>query len=133
MYLADTNIFNEVLLQQEKHEEAKRFLDNVPSERLYITEFSVYSIGILLTRQKRYDHFIRFVKDIVLNPGIRVIRVSGRELEEICNFAKKFNLDFDDAYQYTAAEKFDLTIVSFDKDFDKTARGRKLPGEITNP
>jgi len=42
----------------------------------------------------------------------------------------EFKLDFDDAYQYIAAEKYDLTIVSFDSDFDRTTRGRKTPSEI---
>jgi predicted nucleic acid-binding protein len=44
--------------------------------------------------------------------------------------AERFNLDFDDAYQYTAAEKYDLTLVSFDSDFDHTERGRKTPAEV---
>ena len=35
-------------------------------------------------------------------------------------------LDFDDAYQYVAAERFDLEIVSFD-DFDRTSIGRLPP------
>jgi len=43
--------------------------------------------------------------------------------------AGKYNLDFDDAYQYTAA-KFDFEIVSFDSDFDRTDRKRKAPAEI---
>jgi len=42
----------------------------------------------------------------------------------------QFKLDFDDAYQYLAAELNDLTIVSFDKDFDKTELGRKTPSQI---
>ena len=29
-----------------------------------------------------------------------------------------FRLDFDDAYQYTAAQKYNLTLLSFDTDFD---------------
>lgn len=41
-----------------------------------------------------------------------------------------FNLDFDDAYQYALAERYDLTIVSFDSDFDRTARGRQSPSQI---
>ncbi len=44
--------------------------------------------------------------------------------------AQRFNLDFDDAYQYAAAEKYGLTIVSFDADFDRTEQGRKTAGEI---
>ena len=38
-----------------------------------------------------------------------------------------FSLDFDDAYQYATAEHFDLAIVSFDADFDRTDRGRLTP------
>ena len=41
-----------------------------------------------------------------------------------------FRLDFDDAYQYVAAEKFDLALVSFDADFDRTDRKRMVPAEI---
>ncbi|MBW2083669.1 MAG: hypothetical protein DRH15_04210 [Deltaproteobacteria bacterium] len=37
---------------------------------------------------------------------------------------EKFALDFDDAYHYTAAETYELTLVSFDSDFDRTERGR---------
>jgi predicted nucleic acid-binding protein len=38
-----------------------------------------------------------------------------------------FGLDFDDAYQYVAAERFGTVLVSFDSDFDRTKRGRKSP------
>jgi predicted nucleic acid-binding protein len=53
-------------------------------------------------------------------------------MEGIVRNAQRFNLDFDDAYQYTAAEKYDIQIVSFDTDFDKTPRGRMTPREILN-
>jgi len=42
----------------------------------------------------------------------------------------QFDLDFDDAYQYVAAEKYGLTIVSLDRDFDQTERGGKTPDEV---
>ena len=42
----------------------------------------------------------------------------------------KYKLDFDDAYQYVAAEQNGLIIVSFDGAPDKTSLGRKTPGEI---
>lgn len=43
---------------------------------------------------------------------------------------EQFSLDYDDAYQYTAAEKYNLTIVSFDSHFDETELGRKMPWEV---
>jgi predicted nucleic acid-binding protein len=42
----------------------------------------------------------------------------------------QFRLDFDDAYQYVAAEKYGLTLVSFDADFDQTKLGRKTPDDV---
>ena len=42
----------------------------------------------------------------------------------------KFDLDFDDGYQYVIAQQSELTVVTFDRDFDKTDRGRKTPAEI---
>ena len=47
MYLIDTNIFLEVLLTQEKKETCKKFLDeNI--KNLYISDFSLHSIGVIL-------------------------------------------------------------------------------------
>lgn len=43
---------------------------------------------------------------------------------------ERYRLDFDDAYQYRAAEKHGLVIVSFDGDFDRTALGRKTPAQV---
>lgn len=44
--------------------------------------------------------------------------------------AEAFGLDFDDAYQYVVAEKFDLMLVSFDTDFDRTDKKRIIPGRM---
>jgi predicted nucleic acid-binding protein len=48
----------------------------------------------------------------------------------LADHAASFSLDFDDAYQYALADKYDLTIVSFDRDFDRTTRGRSEPSAI---
>jgi len=41
--------------------------------------------------------------------------------------SNQFKLDFDDSYQYAVAQKFDLRIMSFDSDFDRTEKGRMIP------
>ncbi|MDQ2921379.1 MAG: hypothetical protein M3R52_07195 [Acidobacteriota bacterium] len=41
-----------------------------------------------------------------------------------------FKLDFDDAYQYVAAERHDLIIVSFDRDFEKLPARKLTPQEV---
>jgi predicted nucleic acid-binding protein len=43
---------------------------------------------------------------------------------------QRFHLDFDDAYQYVAAERYGLTIISLDADLDRTERGRRTPDQV---
>ena len=43
---------------------------------------------------------------------------------------KNILIFFKRLYLYVAAEKYNLTIISFDNDFDRTERGRKIPEEI---
>ena len=73
--------------------------------------------------------FLELLDDFVRN-NVEVLAIQETELKNLKTLSEKFHLDFDDAYQYSLAEKYDLVIVSFDKDFDKTLRGRKTPEEI---
>ena len=34
--------------------------------------------------------------------------------------SERFNLDFEDSYQYLVTKEFDLKFVTFDKDFNRT-------------
>lgn len=129
-FLIDTNIFLEVILEQEKAEEARAFLEKNREYKFFISDYSLHSIGLLLFRRKQHDVFQQFVEDMMLNAGLIMISLLAEDMEAVVNAARKFNLDFDDAYQYVAAEKYDLTIVSFDGDFDRTERGRKTPGTV---
>lgn len=130
MYLLDTNIILELLLDQEKADEVERFLRDTSSESLHLSEFSLYSLGIVLLRRKMYDTFSRSVDDLLVSGGVRLVRLGVADMQSIVYAARRFDLDFDDAYQYVAAEKHNLTIVSFDADFDRTERGRKSPEEV---
>ena len=128
--LIDTNIFLEVILEQEKTKEAQVFLSQVDKYEFFISDYSLHSIGLLLFRRKQYEIFQQFLKDMILEAGVTVIALTAQEMEDIAQIAQRFNLDFDDAYQYLVAERYNLTIVSFDSDFDRTERGRKTPGDL---
>jgi len=123
--LFDTNIFLEVILEQEKSDEVKQILTQTSKHECFISDFSLHSIGLLLFRKKLYDAFREFVKDMITDAGVTVAVIYADETESVINAAQNFNLDFDDAYQYAVSEKYDLTIINFDSDFDKTERGRK--------
>lgn len=129
--LVDTNIFLEVLLEQEAREnEAKKFLTKTDTHEFFISDFSLHSIGLILLKRKKADAFRKFLADIMKNAGTTVALLNADEMEVVADHAATFNLDFDDAYQYAVAEKYDLTIVSFDDDFDGTTRGRSEPSAI---
>jgi predicted nucleic acid-binding protein len=130
VYLVDTNIWLERLLDQARAEEVGDFLRRVPSERLHITDFTLHSIGIILLKLDEAQTFSRFVHDVLIDGAVRLVRLEPEDVAQIHHAAGKYKLDFDDAYQYAAASKFNLEVVSFDSDFDRTDRGRKLPADI---
>ena len=130
MYLLDTNIFLELFLDQDKADDVERFLRTVPKERFYISEFSLYSVGIILFRRKLFDVFVRFVEDLIITGGIKLLRLSVEDTKKLAEVSQRFGLDFDDAYQYAVAERYGLTVVSFDSDFDRTEKGRKTPKDV---
>jgi len=69
MYLVDTSIFLEVLLIQEKCKICKDFFDlNIGN--LYISDFSLHSIGVVLLRNKKEDFFQRLTINVVPNIDI---------------------------------------------------------------
>ncbi len=129
MYLVDTNIFLEALLRQERTAEVESFFQSVDLDTIFMTDFSLYSIGIALFRLRNFTLFTRFVEDMIVD-GISVLSLTPEDLKTLNQPIQKFNLDFDDVYQYTVAEKYNLQLVSFDKDFDSTEKGRKEPSEV---
>lgn len=130
MYLIDTNIWLERLLAQAKSDEVRDFLDRVPASELFITDFTFHSICVVLTRLKKATALLKFVEDVFVDGAVTLVSIPPEETQSLLDAMSRFNLDFDDAYQYLAAEKQGLVIVSFDSDFNRTARGKKAPAEI---
>ena len=130
MYLVDTNVWLERILDQAKSEEVGEFLNRTPIERLFITDFAFHSIGVILTKLNRSDAFLTFVNDVFLDGNVTMVKLDPEEVPEVVRVIEQFQLDFDDAYHYAVAGKYELAIVSFDRDFDRTRIGRKAPAEI---
>ena len=129
-FLVDTNLWLERLLEQENAEEVERFLDQIAPDQLLVSDFTLHSIGVILSRLNRLDLFLRFVQDVFLDGGVTVVSLQPEEMERLAEVATSFRLDFDDAYQYVVAEKYGAVLVSFDGDFDRTERGRRTPAEV---
>lgn len=128
--LADTNIFLEIILDQEHASDARSLLGHSDKHELFISDYSFHSIGLLLFCRKQHDVFQKFISDLLSNGVLNIVSLLPEDMDDCIHAAKKFGLDFDDAYQYAVAKKHDFTLVSFDKDFDATDRGRKSPADI---
>ena len=123
MYLVDSNIWLERLLAQDRSDEVGRFLDLVTSNRLFITDFAFHSIAVIMTRLKQMDAFLQFVRDAFIDGSVSLIHLSPGDSHSIIRTIAKYNMDFDDAYQYVAAEKHHLVIVIVLWNFKNGSRG----------
>ena len=119
MYLVDSNIWLERILEQERADEVRAFIERTPARLLYITELALYSIGILLVQRHREQALRQFLEDLSAGSAT-VVRLSPEDLSEVITTCEDFNLDFDDGYQYVAARKHGLTLVTFDRNFTHT-------------
>ncbi|MHA1873315.1 MAG: type II toxin-antitoxin system VapC family toxin [Candidatus Heimdallarchaeaceae archaeon] len=117
MFLVDTNVFLEILLEQNKKDICKSFLDSNIKNGLNITDFSLHSIGVILFKYHKQEIYSKFLGDILVN--INLISLPLDRYNEIITAKNYLNLDFDDLYQYTVAKYYQLKIVTMDKGFEK--------------
>jgi predicted nucleic acid-binding protein len=59
----------------------------------------------------------KFVDDQFLKGLMEELSLATLDFADIVLNIEKFGLDFDDAYQLTISQKYDMTIVTFDNDF----------------
>ena len=130
VYLLDTNIFLELLLEQGNSDSVRALLTSKSPEELSISDLAFHSIGIILYQKNAAHLFSDFIRDLFGDGGIAIISLGSEDMERLERVSTTFNLDFDDAYQYVIAEKFGLVLVSFDMDFDRTDRKRIIPADI---
>lgn len=128
--LIDTNIFLEVLLNQENASQARALLQKSDIHELFMSDFSLHSIVLILLRRKASELAMLFLADTAQSGSVGILRIMPGDLTRVIAVARRYALDFDDAYQYVLADEHDLTLVSFDSDFDRTPHGRQLPSSI---
>lgn len=131
MFLLDTNIFLEWMLNRERADDVQAMLDRIDPSELAISDFSLFSIGIIYSRHGRLSDYLTFLNRDILEKGIRVMPLPLENHGIMVDAAEKYGLDFDDAYQYALASLYGYRLVSFDHHFDRTDKGRLEPGRAT--
>jgi uncharacterized protein len=118
-FLFDTNIFLEILLNQEKKELCKRIL-NDNYGKVNLSDFSLHSIGVILLKQNKPKVFDHFLQDIL--PHSNIVSLQKNNYSKITEISSKYKLDFDDAYQSVIALEFELSIKTMDMDFVRISK-----------
>jgi len=131
-YLLDTNIFLELLLDQEKAKECYLLISKVADGKIkcFISSFTLHSIEVLMYRKEKLKELKEFLVTLKNFKGLKIYFTDINEEIELLKASDRFNLDIDDAFQYYIAKRNRLQIVSFDKHFDKTDIKRIEPAEI---
>lgn len=123
--LVDANVLLEAALEQDRQGEARRFLEAVDPDAFYVSEFGLYTAGIVMEREGTVGGYAALVRDV--DRAAARSRLPATELALVPAEARRLGLDFDDAYHHTLASLLDVPIVSFDDDFDGTPQGRLRP------
>ena len=102
MYLIDTNIFLEVLLDREKREECERFLKKIENGEIFgiVTSFTLHSIAIILEKLGSLEDYKKFLEIIKGFISLVIYSTNPEDEIKICEIAEKYNLTFDDALHY---------------------------------
>lgn len=130
MYLIDTNIWLEILLDQQQAGVVGEFLAKIPAAHLSMSDFTFHSIALALTRRQKFLVLQDFIQDIFLEADVGLLSLSPLNTLDVISTMNTQKFDYDDAYQYIVADQYNLVLVSFDSDFDRTTKGRKSPQEI---
>ena len=134
IYFIDTNIFLRVLIKEEKFEECYQFLDLVRQNKIKaITSSPVMAeIDWVLEGFYKFEKMevIKGLKSILKLKGLRII--DKMDVSLAIEFYKNYNIKFIDALIASNPKIFkkEITIISYDKDFDKINVLRKEPKEI---
>jgi len=106
------------------------FLEQISLDDIFVSDFTIHSIGVILSRYKKLDVFSEFLEDLFVNGQLKQLSLLPSDLFMVISNMREFNLDFDDAYQLSVSQKFDLVILTFDKDFNAKGIRKSTPEEI---
>jgi len=132
MYLIDTCIFLEILLDQDKALDSEKLIQKIRNSEIkaYVTSFSLHSIEVILSRFNKLSALEMFLEDILTMANLEIIYANIVDEIKIVKLMKNLKLDFDDSVQYYFAKTKSLKLISFDRDFDKSGIERIEPHKV---
>ncbi|MCX6258323.1 MAG: PIN domain-containing protein [Bacteroidia bacterium] len=130
MYLVDTNIWIERLLNQRRSEEIAEFLAQTYTRELFISDISLHSLVFLMLRFDKKNELITLLNDLFNNGKITVVSLNPEEINQVITGMEGHNLEYEDAYLLECARKYDLIIVTLNENLKKLDSKTLDPKEI---
>lgn len=127
--LLDANCLVEVARRRPFASDVKRMLDELPLDRMKISDFAVHAVALALQKFDMVSSFPTLLDEIGVGKTIAIARLFPDDWSRVIEVTTAYGLDVDDAYQYVAAELDHRRIVSLDRDFDRTPNGRLTPAQ----
>ena len=133
MYLFDTNIFLEILLDQSEAGACEAAVSVLNEDSpCWVTSFSLHAIEAILSSRGFEEELQTFLEKVMGSAFISRYDTTTEEEAKINLLSRTLKLDFDDALQYYVAKKEKLTLVTLDRDFDKISDVKILrPQDLT--
>ena len=125
--LLDANCLLRIARQRDLADDVERLLNEVPHGQLRISDFGLHSVAITMFRFGQLADYPALMDRVGIGKTIAIVRLFPPDWPRVLDVVAGYKLDVDDAYQYVAAEIDHRRLVSFDKDFDRTPRGRLTP------
>jgi hypothetical protein len=84
-FLIDSSVWLERLLQQDRDDQVKRLLEVLYGDEIAISEFSLYSIGIIATENGRDAIFRPFLRDLFVEGNVSRVCLAPWQLTPLGN------------------------------------------------
>ena len=128
--IIDSNIFLEVILEQERVESASEFLNEIlkGEKQGFISTFSIDSIILNLVKNNaKKNKIISFLNGLLKYEGLRFYQIKIKDRIDALNLMSKHKLDYEDAViLQSAISTSSDEIVSFDKHFDNIKEIKRI-------
>lgn len=99
MFLLDTNVWMQTLLERDTSGAIRELLATVPPRLIFITIYSAHSVGVILGRYGTVEVYRSFVRGALVESGVGIIDIPVPKLSLVVDACRAHRLDFDDAYQ----------------------------------
>ena len=122
----------EFLLGRERSPECKSLIHEIVKGRIavFISRTALYSIELVMSNQGKLRKLAFLLDMLRSSRSLTILNTDIRDDLRILEIMEKMNIPYDDALHYYLCKRYNLMIISFNKEFDETDLLRIEPHDI---